>query len=115
MRSFGLAVSTGIATWLLLVLGGIVNPTGSSLACPDWVFVPTCHGQVIPDTWTSGIIVEHGHRLWASLVGLLTVVLAIVLWRQKRLKPTTRHLGVAAVVLVGSGERPGGYFYTRWH
>lgn len=32
------SVLTGIATWLMLLIGGTVNPTGSSLACADWSF-----------------------------------------------------------------------------
>jgi heme A synthase len=39
------AVVTAVATFILLGVGGLVNPTGSSLACPDW---PLCHGQVFP-------------------------------------------------------------------
>jgi len=34
------------ATFLLLVIGGTVNPTGSSLACPEPTFV--CHGELFP-------------------------------------------------------------------
>src|SRR5262245_40347203 len=34
------------ATFLLLVIGGTVNPTGSSLACPEPTLV--CNGQLFP-------------------------------------------------------------------
>lgn len=35
---FVIAALTGVATWLMLLIGGTVNPTGSSLACADWSF-----------------------------------------------------------------------------
>src|SRR3982750_107877 len=39
------AVATAVATYLLILIGGLVHGTGSSLACPDW---PTCYGALIP-------------------------------------------------------------------
>jgi len=35
---FVISALTGLATWLMLLIGGTVNPTGSSLACADWSF-----------------------------------------------------------------------------
>lgn len=108
MKTSRLAVVSAVATWLLLVIGGVVNPTGSSLACPDWVFIPTCHGEVIPARWTTGILIEHGHRLWASVVGLLTVALAVAMWRRPGLRAGTRWLGTIGVVLVAVQGTLGG-------
>src|SRR5690348_558407 len=62
----------------LLLLGGIVHNTGSSLACPDW---PTCYGSLMPKM-EGGVAIEHSHRLFAATVGLLTIVLAFLLYRQ---------------------------------
>ena len=39
------AVATAVATYLLILIGGLVHDTGSSLACPDW---PTCYGTLMP-------------------------------------------------------------------
>src|SRR5262245_13322574 len=75
-----LAVATAVATFLLLLVGGLVNPTGSSLACPDW---PLCYGSPFPPM-VGGIFYEHSHRLFATGVGILTVVLAVLLWRGGR-------------------------------
>lgn len=85
-----------IATFLLLVIGGTVNPTGSSLACPE----PTvlCDGQLFPKM-VGGVLYEHGHRLAAMTVGLLQVGLTMLLFRRRR---AMRRLaiGLLAMVLV---------------
>jgi cytochrome c oxidase assembly protein subunit 15 len=72
------------ATFLLLVIGGTVNPTGSSLACPEPTLV--CHGQLFPPM-VGGVFYEHGHRLAAMTVGLLQILLTVFLIRrgEKRL------------------------------
>ena len=62
------------ATFVLLVIGGTVNPTGSSLACPEPTFV--CHGQLFPPM-VGGVLYEHGHRLAAMTVGLLQICLTV--------------------------------------
>ncbi|MEZ4266049.1 MAG: COX15/CtaA family protein [Myxococcota bacterium] len=103
-----LSVTTVVATWLLLVIGGLVNPTGSSMACPDWYFIPTCNGEIIPADWSGGILYEHGHRMWASGVGLLTLLLGFALWRRADLDKTTKRLGLAAIVLVALQGTLGG-------
>jgi len=85
------AAATAAATFVLLLVGGLVNPTGSSLACPDW---PLCHGTAFP-AMTGGVLFEHSHRLVATGVGLLTVILAVLLWRDGR-----RGLGLVALGMV---------------
>ena len=66
------AVATAVATYLLILIGGLVHGTGSSLACPDW---PTCYGTFMPKM-EGGVLVEHSHRLAAGTVVILTLVLA---------------------------------------
>lgn len=66
------------ATFVLLVIGGTVNPTGSSLACPEPTLV--CHGQLFPPM-VGGVLYEHGHRLAAMTVGLLQIALTVLLLR----------------------------------
>jgi protoheme IX farnesyltransferase len=93
----GLAIATAAATFLLILIGGLVHGTGSSLACPDW---PTCYGTMMPKM-EGGVLVEHSHRLAAGSVMLLTLVLMVSLLLsrdpgQRRLRP----LGVLAMALV---------------
>lgn len=89
------AVVTAAATLVLLFLGGLVTSTGSALAVPDW---PLSFGQVFPEM-KGGVLFEHGHRLAASAVGCLTVVLAIwIVLRESR--PGVRVLGLAALFAV---------------
>ncbi len=84
-----------ILTFCLLLLGGIVHGTGSSLACPDW---PLCYGSFFP-TMKGGIAIEHSHRLLAATVGLLTGIQAILLWKRYPHSPLSR-LGVLCFLLV---------------
>src|SRR5262249_14298523 len=69
------AIVTAIATYLLILLGGLVHGTGSSLACPDW---PTCYGTLMPKM-EGGVLVEHSHRIAAGTVVLFTLALAVLL------------------------------------
>jgi cytochrome c oxidase assembly protein subunit 15 len=62
-----------ISTVLLLTAGGLVTSTGSGLAVPDW---PLSFGQVFP-RMEGGVLYEHGHRMVATAVGLLTVFLTL--------------------------------------
>ena len=84
-----------VSTVLLLTAGGLVTSTGSGLAVPDW---PLSFGQVFP-RMEGGVLYEHGHRLVATSIGLLTVILAI--WTQRaESRRAVRWLGWAMLVFV---------------
>jgi cytochrome c oxidase assembly protein subunit 15 len=95
MWSHRLAWLLSVATLVLLAAGALVVGTGSSLAVPDW---PLAYGQVFPPM-VGGILFEHGHRLIASSVGMLTVILAALLWLGEARRSVVR-LGLAALALV---------------
>ena len=95
MLEFRLARAAVAATFALLVIGGMVHATGSSLACPDW---PLCYGQFFP-AMEGGVLYEHGHRLVALAVSLLTVALAVAVWRRRR-DTAVRVGSLLAVALV---------------
>jgi cytochrome c oxidase assembly protein subunit 15 len=83
------------AVVLLLVAGAMVTSTGSGLAVPDW---PLSYGQLMPPM-VGGILYEHGHRMIATGIGILTIVLALWLWKREP-RPWLRRLGWAALGLV---------------
>src|SRR6266699_1156134 len=91
---------TCVATLLLICSGGMVTSKGVGLAVPDW---PTTFGYnmfLFPvSKWIGGIFFEHTHRLIASAVGFLTIILAIWLWRSED-RQWVRNLGVIAVAAV---------------
>jgi cytochrome c oxidase assembly protein subunit 15 len=91
-------------TALLVLAGSLVTSTGSGLAVPDW---PTTYGWNMftfpPSMWVGGIFFEHGHRLIASTVGFLTIVLTVWLWRgePRRWLKRLGLLALAAVIVQG--------------
>ncbi|MBX2992754.1 MAG: heme A synthase [Bacteroidetes bacterium] len=76
------ALFTSVSTFLLIIAGGLVTSTDSGLAVPDW---PLSYGQLMPPM-VGGIFYEHGHRMIATFVGLLTTVLAVWLARKEERK-----------------------------
>lgn len=75
------------ATFPLIWVGGLVTTYDAGMAVPDW---PATYGYnlfLYPlSTWLGGpwdLFIEHGHRLLASAVGLLTIVFAVVVWRNE--------------------------------
>ena len=100
------AVATAGATFVLLFLGGLVTSTGSGLAVPDWLL---SLGQVFPPR-VGGVLFEHGHRLAATAVGCLTVVLA--LWTVLGdARTSVRALGLLALLGFGLASTTG---RSRW-
>lgn len=83
------------ATVLLIFVGALVTTKGAGLAVPDW---PLSFGRLNP-AMVGGVFYEHGHRMVASLVGFLVLVMAF--WGQfSRQDTTVRRLSWLALALV---------------
>src|SRR5262245_29712441 len=85
------------STAVLIFAGGLVTSTGSGLSVPDW---PNSYGWFMftfpLENWVGGIFYEHSHRLIASTVGFLILVLAFWLWRAEP-RAWVRRLGFIAL------------------
>ncbi len=82
-----LALGTAVATFLLIIVGGIVRVSGSGLGCgPEnsgfhgW---PFCNGDVVPGINLNSVI-EYSHRTLASVVAIAMIAMAAIAWRRYR-------------------------------
>jgi len=97
-----LALLLVCATFPLLFIGGLVTSKGAGLAVPDW---PTTFGHnMFLYPWSKmvgNIFYEHSHRLVASFVGLLTIVLTVTIWLcESRMWLRWLALGALGLVIV---------------
>ena len=99
-----MAVLLVCAVFPLIWVGGLVTTYDAGMAVPDW---PSTYGYNVLlypwKTWLSGpwdLFIEHGHRLLGMLVGLLTIVLAVVILRldSRRWMRCMGLLGVLGVI-----------------
>ena len=91
-----LALAALVAAIVQVTLGGVVRVTGSGLGCPDW---PLCDGRVIP-VFERAPLVEFSHRLVATVVGVLTLAVAVLAVRRHRGEPWIRLPSLVGVFLV---------------
>lgn len=105
MLARGLAYASLALTFAMMLLGGAVHGTGSSLACPDW---PTCYGEAFP-RMEGGIFWEHSHRMLGTLIGVAIIALSFVLFLDRRRGDAegrarqARHYAVAMGLIVVQG------------
>jgi heme A synthase len=91
-----LTALTAVATYLLIVMGGVVRVTGSGLGCGDKDQWPLCHGALLPPLQQTALI-EFTHRWVAAVATALVVTLAVVVWSRYR---HVRRLVVGVSVVV---------------
>jgi cytochrome c oxidase assembly protein subunit 15 len=98
-----LALATIFATFLLVIIGGIVRVSDSGLGCGPansgfhgW---PFCNGAVIPGLDVNTII-EYSHRTVAGIVGLMIIALAVLAWRRHRRNTALVRATTAGAILV---------------
>lgn len=110
------AVLTALATLGLIGIGGLVTSHEAGMSVPDW---PTSYGYnmfALPFRfWKGGVFYEHTHRLWATVVGTMVVVL--VRWAGGRgsrkpmaLLGVVETLAGAALLLAPAELRSTGHF-----
>ena len=96
-----LVLATGIATFVLIILGGVVRVSDSGLGCGPagsgfhgW---PLCKGDVVPGVDLNSIV-EYTHRFVAIVVGFMILALFVTAWRRHRqLLPATAALLVLVI------------------
>jgi cytochrome c oxidase assembly protein subunit 15 len=69
------AILLAVCTLFLVVAGASVTSKEAGLSVPDW---PLSYGQVMPQM-TGGVFFEHGHRMIATAVGFMTIILSVLL------------------------------------
>lgn len=101
------------AVFPLVWMGGMVTSYSAGMAVPDW---PTTFGHwFYPiQKWLWGawdviwdVFLEHGHRTIAQFVGLVTIALAVVLWRNDPRKWMRWLAGAALFGVVFQGTLGG--------
>src|SRR6266478_7104907 len=80
------------ATFFLIIAGALVTSHDAGLATSDW---PLSNGQFFPKM-VGNLFWEHGHRLVATTVGLLTIGLVIFLFAKEE-RSWVRRLGLVAL------------------
>jgi cytochrome c oxidase assembly protein subunit 15 len=94
-RLHAFAMFATAATFVLIFAGGLVTSTGSALAVPDW---PLSFGGLFP-RMTGGVLYEHGHRMVAGLVTILTLILTVWVVRREP-RAGVRAMAMAALGLI---------------
>ncbi len=91
-----LALTTLIATYLLIVLGSTVRVTESGMGCNGW---PLCSGQIGPIDQYHPLL-EQSHRYLATIVTILIFAIAVITWRAGARAYYLRGLSVAGVAVI---------------
>jgi cytochrome c oxidase assembly protein subunit 15 len=90
------AIFVAICTFFLILAGALVTGNDAGLSVPDW---PTSFGSFRMPRMVGGVKFEHGHRIIAGTVGILTIILALALWI-KDSRRWVKWVGGAAVLAV---------------
>jgi len=68
--------------FVLVALGAFTTSIGAGMIFPDW---PLSNGSINPEGWLENVAMfaEHSHRLSGMAMGLITITLAVWLWRRE--------------------------------
>lgn len=92
----GLAVSSAVGAWVLIVFGSHVRVTESGMGCPDW---PLCDGKYGP-IFEFHALMEQTHRYLAAVVTLLILVTALLALRSPNRSAAVRPAVFTVAVIV---------------
>lgn len=83
---------------VLITAGALVKSLEAGLSVPDW---PLSYGSLNPPRWweIENVRAEHGHRLIAGSVALMTVALCVWIYRRET-RRWVKRLSLAAVIAV---------------
>ncbi|MGA2930239.1 MAG: COX15/CtaA family protein, partial [Solirubrobacteraceae bacterium] len=104
------AYATLIALTVIVFTGAAVRLTSSGLGCPDW---PRCYGKALPPLSTHALI-EFGNRAISGIVGVLTVIAAVLGFTRRPYRRDLALLGLTLPVGVLAQAVLGG-FTVREH
>lgn len=97
---------TVVAAFALILIGSLVTTNGAGMAFADW---PLSSGSLNPEGWWSQLFqrLEHGHRLFAELTGLLVGILCAWVWGSRMAVPAAIIAsGVLSAGAVACGVSP---------
>ncbi|MEY3385298.1 MAG: hypothetical protein RIR53_109 [Bacteroidota bacterium] len=99
------AVVLCVLTFGLIVWGGHVNTTRSGMAFPDWPtsnLAPMVTYSPSEWLWAKDRFWEHGHRLFATVVGIVTTLLLVLAYRStpKGERPGKALAGLIVIVFL---------------
>ncbi|MEO0144820.1 MAG: hypothetical protein ABIL49_03640 [candidate division WOR-3 bacterium] len=92
-----LLIITIIFTIILLTLGIITAAFGACLGCPDW---PLCYGSVLPPEQFVAKL-EYYHRLFAAIVGILSIIVGILYFKNQKLLSSLLIVLIISQILIG--------------
>ena len=87
------AFAAAVLTAGLITYGSWVRASGAGLGCPDW---PPCGVSA----WDRDALIEGGHRLYAGITMLVTLLAAVLAWRARRPDSAPARLLVGAFLLI---------------
>jgi cytochrome c oxidase assembly protein subunit 15 len=96
----GYAIFVACATFLLIIAGALVTSNDAGLSVPDW---PTSFGTFRMPRMVGGVLYEHGHRMIAATIGLLTVIFALWAWRSEPRRWVRWLAGAAVLTVIAQG------------